>query len=545
MNHSYKRPSGPSFYRQLLVSIVTASLGIMCSSAAAHAQLFGDKQEEVDLDNSLVPQSAFAVFTLHPQELVKNPKLSFIPKEVITAAGIQNIGFDPMLIEQATVVVAEPPNGMAESGPPRWVVVMRFSELQGLAGNMIQDMEPATIAGKKAYLSPGREYGAPSFLIYDESTIVFGDSRYFETMLAEGAGNIAKLMENRKVNGQVMGFIDMESLRPSVNKMTAGLKSFGAMEDLKDLPNLIQSISIGNDSSKRVTTKIVMQANNANDAEVAREIILKSLKYLHAVLISEMQKQMDLEDPVQVATIAYADRIWNKFEPKMIPEVNGTTMTVTLHEEVFALPLLLGITGQSMGSAIQPKMTPQMKGRQIALGMLNYESAYKRFPPHTIRDENGKALFSGLTAILPFIEQNNISRSLRMDEPWDSEHNLEFSQRPIEVFADVTGDGRIRMPVFPGSIWDTDEGTSLGRVTDGTSNTILLIQAPPNSDQSWADPTPWKISESNPMKDVFGDRDEAVFIMADSSAVVIKKKDMTNEKLKAMLTMNGGEVIER
>lgn len=545
MNHSYKRPSCPSFFRHLFVSIVTASLVVMCFSAATQAQLFGDKQEEVDLDNSLVPQSAFAVFTLHPQQLVKNPKLSFIPKEVITAAGIQNIGFDPMLIEQATVVIAEPPNGMAESGPPRWVVVMRFSELQGLAGNMIKDMEPSTIAGKKAYLSPGREYGAPSFLIYDESTIVFGDSRYFETMLAEGAGNIAKLMENRKVNGQVMGFIDMESLRPSVNKMTAGLKSFGAMEDLKDLPNLIQSISIGNNSSKRVTTKIVMQANSANDAEEAREIILKSLKYFHAILISEMQKQMDMEDPVQVATIAYADRIWNKFEPKMIPEVNGSTMTVTLHEEVFALPLLLGITGQSMESAIQPKMNAKMQGRQIALAMLNYESAYRKFPPHTIRDEDGKALFSGRAAFLPFIEQSNIFESLKRDEPWDSEHNLEFSQRPIEVFADVTGDGRIRMPVFPGSIWDTEEGTSLGRITDGTSNTILLIQAPPTSDQSWADPTPWKISESNPMKDVFGDRDEAVFIMVDGSTVVIKKKDMTNEKLKAMLTMNGGEVIER
>ena len=47
------------------------------------------------------------------------------------------------------------------------------------------------------------------------------------------------------------------------------------------------------------------------------------------------------------------------------------------------------------------------------------------------------------------------------------------------------------------------------------------------------------------MRDVFGDREEVNVAMADGSSQVLKRIDMTNEKLKSLLTIAGGEAIER
>ena len=44
------------------------------------------------------------------------------------------------------------------------------------------------------------------------------------------------------------------------------------------------------------------------------------------------------------------------------------------------------------------------------------------------------------------------------------------------------------------------------------------------------------------MRDVFGNRDEVVVVMMDGSTRTLNRKDMTNEKLKGMLTISGGEV---
>ncbi|MEL7496950.1 MAG: DUF1559 domain-containing protein [Planctomycetota bacterium] len=523
------------------IALLTGLSIVGISSSNSHGQIF-EQKKEVRVDNDLVPENVIAAFSFQPQTLIENPKLSSIPREVITAAGVREFGFDPMLIEDATFLVAECKEGGIDS-PPRWAFVMRFSELQGLSGAMIEQFEETTIKGKKAYFQESYP-NKIGFLIYDESTIFFGDSTLIEDMLTKGQGGVAKLMENKKVNGDLMGFIDIQSTRPLFDELFKDVPKLSQpAEDLKQLPKFIRSMSFGTSVGKRLETEIIMVANNPEDAEVAKEIITNGLEFFQAFLITELGKEMDMRDPVQAATIQYVNRIWNKYEEKMIPEVNGSSMKITLHEEIMALPFLVGFTSSSVAQALDPPFKPQNQARQIALGILNYESAYRKLPAHTIRDENGKPLFSGRVAFLPFVEQNALYQSLKMDEPWDSKHNSEFTKMQVMVFEDVGGTGMMRFPVFPGSMWDQEEGLQFRDILDGTSNTILAIQAPPEKTVSWADPTPWKISPTNPMRDVFGDRDEVWVVMLDGSTQRLKKSEMTNEKLKAMLTYAGGEVI--
>lgn len=61
--------------------------------------------------------------------------------------------------------------------------------------------------------------------------------------------------------------------------------------------------------------------------------------------------------------------------------------------------------------------------RQIALGTLNYESAYMRFPAGENQINGGSEKFGWALAILPFMEASNLTGRVNGDEPWDSLNN--------------------------------------------------------------------------------------------------------------------------
>ncbi len=187
--------------------------------------------------------------------------------------------------------------------------------------------------------------------------------------------------------------------------------------------------------------------------------------------------------------------------------------------------------------------------KQIGLAIHNYHDTYRHFPPKYFIDRQGQPLVSWRVAILPYIEQQALYQSLKLDQPWNAAANAKFSAVVIPTYADEGGDDlnktRFRVPVFPGSAWD-GEGPpkTFQDITDGTSNTIAVIHAPAEAAVSWADPAEWKISPDDPMKDVFGDREEVAALFFDGSVRTLQRNELDNKKLSAMLTIAGGEVIE-
>src|SRR4051812_39897469 len=56
--------------------------------------------------------------------------------------------------------------------------------------------------------------------------------------------------------------------------------------------------------------------------------------------------------------------------------------------------------------------------------MSNYEATHGSFPPHALYGKDGKPLLSWRVLILPFMQQNELFQRFRLDEPWNSPHNL-------------------------------------------------------------------------------------------------------------------------
>ena len=157
-----------------------------------------------------------------------------------------------------------------------------------------------------------------------------------------------------------------------------------------------------------------------------------------------------------------------------------------------AAALLLPAVQQARSTARQMQMTNNMK--QVALAMLNHEAAIKRFPSAYTVDEDGKPLHSWRVKLLPYLDQYQLYEQIRLDEPWDSEWNSQFHDAVIPVYQDprmdlAPGQAVMSVVVGEGTVFDpaSKRGCSLSQITDGTSNTVLLVErAEPFC---WMDPT--------------------------------------------------------
>jgi hypothetical protein len=188
--------------------------------------------------------------------------------------------------------------------------------------------------------------------------------------------------------------------------------------------------------------------------------------------------------------------------------------------------------------------------KQIGIAMHNYHDANGAFPPAAICDKKGKPLLSWRVAILPYVEQQNLYQQFKLDEPWDSEHNIKLSKIRVKVYLDPRapqeslekGLTHYRLFYGNGAMFDLVRGTTFAQVTDGTSNTFMVVEAAEGV--PWTKPDDLEYDPKKPLPK-FGNFTSGGFtaLMGDGSVRFISNK--TPEKaLRALITANGGEVIE-
>jgi prepilin-type processing-associated H-X9-DG protein len=121
--------------------------------------------------------------------------------------------------------------------------------------------------------------------------------------------------------------------------------------------------------------------------------------------------------------------------------------------------------------------------KQIGLAYHNYHSANDALPPPAITDKDGKPLLGWRVAILPYIEQVELYNKFKLDEPWDSPHNKALLKEMPPTFLCPSRSNpepfttTYRVFVGPGAMFEKGQATSLAHITDGTSNTILVVEA--------------------------------------------------------------------
>jgi hypothetical protein len=92
-----------------------------------------------------------------------------------------------------------------------------------------------------------------------------------------------------------------------------------------------------------------------------------------------------------------------------------------------------------------------------------------------------RPLLSWRVALLPFLGEQDLYNQFKRNEPWDSEHNRKLLAKMPSVYAPPTTKAGERTYyqaiVGTGAVWQPRHSLRLIDILDGTSNTILLVEA--------------------------------------------------------------------
>jgi prepilin-type processing-associated H-X9-DG protein len=213
------------------------------------------------------------------------------------------------------------------------------------------------------------------------------------------------------------------------------------------------------------------------------------------------------------------------------------------------IALLLPAVQAAREAARRAQCTNNLK--QIALAMHNYHTVNNCLPPAATYDANGKPLLSWRVLILPYLEQDSLYKQFHLNEAWDSPHNKPFSDRIPGVFVcpsepEQPGRTTYQVIVDPRSAFTgSPEGVSFMSVTDGTSNTLLVVEA--TSAVPWSKPDDLSLKSTAPALGA-GSKHPGGFnaSMADGSIRFIRNSPtnpLSPQTLKALATRNGGEPV--
>ena len=184
--------------------------------------------------------------------------------------------------------------------------------------------------------------------------------------------------------------------------------------------------------------------------------------------------------------------------------------------------------------------------RQIALAMHNYHDTYNKFPSAAICDKAGKPLLSWRVAILPYIEQGELFKKFKLDEPWDSANNKKLIPLMPNVYGIPGEEGKpglthTRVFVGGGALFDLDKGVGMRQITDGTSNTIMLVQTV--DAVTWTAPNDIEFGPKIPLPKLRpSNGGRTTIALADGSVQTIRT-NLPEASLRALITRAGGEVL--
>ncbi|WP_153559061.1 DUF1559 domain-containing protein [Roseimaritima sediminicola] len=182
-----------------------------------------------------------------------------------------------------------------------------------------------------------------------------------------------------------------------------------------------------------------------------------------------------------------------------VPPQKSSTGKVLLIVGLVSIPILLVCTGILLAlllPAVQAareaarRMQCSNNLKQIGLAMHNYHDTYGSLPPAYTVDENGQRLHSWRTLILPFMGQQTLYNSIDLSKPWNDPVNQGAADSLNPAYtcpSSTAGESTTTYVavVDPSAVFQGDQTTQFQDITDGMSNTLMVVEV------SGANAVPW------------------------------------------------------
>ncbi len=239
---------------------------------------------------------------------------------------------------------------------------------------------------------------------------------------------------------------------------------------------------------------------------------------------------------------------FEKLAEMLAPKLDGNRLVLALKEKELTALLTPAVRG-ARDAAISSQATNNLK--QIGLAMHNYHDTHGHLPPPAFTDKQGKPLLSWRVHLLPYLDENDLYKEFRLDEPWDSEHNKKLIEKLPKVLTAPAADPALAregkttylLPVgrdagFPGS-----KARRFADFPDGLSQTLFLAEADDARAVVWTKPDDLAYDSKEPAKGLRVYRGKGFLgLFGDGSVRSIPTK-IDKAMLRAIFTPDGGEAI--
>lgn len=490
------------------------------------------------LDVQYITEQPLTAWVLHPQQLLTAPSLQSLPIEVFEALAKQEAGIDIFSVEELIVAVT-----LNLPQPPTPGIIVRFNkpcDQQAISARL--GAGPGPKIGRLESFRV-KEASGLALVFPDDQTMLVASTEELAGMLSAKKASSPLIDRLKKVDGNesLSGVLVVDPVRPFVKAMLAQLGPLPPdLQQFTEAADLLCAVELHLRLAETTDTSLVLEGASQGAAAKLNQLLDHAIA-LGTAAIDQQLAQAAAKDPgpVNEALGKYVKRMLNSaitaIDRKQVRNrltlrvQGGNDASVGLATNGILVSLLLPAVQAAREAARRSQSNNNLK--QIGLGMQTYADINKRFPPRAIFAD-GKPLLSWRVAILPMVEQKALYDQFHLDEPWDSEHNRKLIEKMPPVYANPNLDTKLTQagktaylaPTGQGTMFDGEKSANFGSIKDGTSNTLLVVEA--NADRAviWTKPDDLEIDPDKP-HDGLGDIHPGGFlaVFADGHTNFIKK----------------------
>ncbi|QEL20090.1 DUF1559 domain-containing protein [Limnoglobus roseus] len=552
--------------RSLVTRTVAAVLAAVVLTPAVRA---------ADEDLAMVPGDAAGFVHLRVADIWKHDMMQAM-RDIVQGAGPKALAAfekqvypSPSTIERATVILLPPKD---DREPPTIVSVIRFSvaiDAWKLRKLYVPNAVETKVDGKSVYIDKQLDVGLH---FVDDKHLLIGPGPMVAAFLSRPVvlkGGITPAVEAAAKGMAVVAAVNVralpippqafeqvpENLRPllKADRITMTM-------DLKDAaPVIALRANYGGE-------KMVAEAEEAlKDAvKIAKTLMTQpKLQFEKALYEKENDGPRPVNELPQIlgslaglGAISQANQLLDNLPIKR--DGNDLMVSATIPKEFsmvagvypVALGLMLPAVQKVREAAARAKSSNNLK--QLAIAFHAYHDVNGKMPTN-VYDKNGKAMLSWRVHLLPYVEQDNLYKQFKLDEPWDSDNNKKLIEKMPKVFevpnARATEVGKTFYQGFtcakgtsPRSWFINDPAarTSFANITDGTSNSIMIVEAAEAVE--WTKPADVVYDPKKDVPKLGGHSSGGFSVAMGDGSVRFIRDTIAQTALKAAITIDGGEV---
>lgn len=286
------------------------------------------------IDTTYVAPTAIAVVAFRPAQIMADPAAEMLPKEVLTAAGGEYLGFDPAGVEEVVAFVGQ--INMLQPANTDYGLAIKFAS-QFRAVSIKREIRAhaqlSELAGKRYLQNKSPVPVLPSFYGPDNRTLVIAPDatlrRLVESQGQPKTGAMIERVQAVPAGSDLYLAVDIASLRPFIEMGVAQAQTSGKLppqaQELLELPKLMSAVELSFSITQAGPIQLVLHANDEAAAEKL-EATLAAASGQGAGPSAERYAagQSEGEGPVAMAMSQYVERVSQPFRPQRV----GTTVTL-------------------------------------------------------------------------------------------------------------------------------------------------------------------------------------------------------------------------